>query len=294
MVKEVARAKINLTLDILGVRADGYHEVSMIMQAIELADEVELKKSLRGISLTMDATKIIGGENIPLDEKNLAWKAAIEFQKFCGKNLGVEISITKKIPMAAGLAGGSTDAAAVIRGMNRLYEMNLSDEELCKIGERVGSDVPFCIIGGTCLAEGRGEILTKLPPIKNFGVVLAKPHGEISTAWAYKTYDENPAKTHPPNKEIIEQFKRGEYDKAFKNFYNVLENITLKKIPAIADLKSTMLAAGANVALMSGSGPTVFALTDKQNAEKISESVKDSGAQIFLSVTRSEFLGTKN
>ncbi|MBR4904042.1 MAG: 4-(cytidine 5'-diphospho)-2-C-methyl-D-erythritol kinase [Selenomonadaceae bacterium] len=285
MVKETARAKINLTLDILGVRADGYHEVSMIMQTIELADELELRKTSGGIILKQDATKILGGENLPLNEKNLAWRAAIEFQKFCGKDLGVEISLVKKIPVAAGLAGGSSDAAAVIRGMNRLYEMNLSEKELCKIGERVGSDVPFCIIGGTCLAEGRGEILTKLAPIKKFAVVLAKPEGEISTAWAYKTYDENPAKTHPPNKEIINLFECGEYDEAFKNFYNVMESVALKKIPVIADLKSKMFAAGAKVALMSGSGATVFALTDESTAKKISESVENTGAQIFITET---------
>lgn len=282
MVKESARAKINLTLDILGVRADGYHEVSMIMQAIELADAVELKKISRGVSLKLDATKIRGGENIPCDEKNLAWRAAVEFQKFCGKDLGVEISIEKKIPVAAGLAGGSADAAAVLRGMNRLYETNLTDAELCKIGERIGSDVPFCIIGGTCFAEGRGEVLTPLTPIKNFSVVLAKPHGEISTAWAYTTYDENPAEVHPPNRKIISQLERRDYDAAFKNFSNVLEKVALKKIPAIADYKNNFLTAGAKVALMSGSGPTVFALTDELTAKKISENVDATAAQIFL------------
>ena len=282
MVRETARAKINLTLDILGLRADGYHEVSMIMQAIELADAVELKKKSRGVSLKLDATKILGGENIPPDEKNLAWRAAVEFQKFCGKDLGVEISIEKRIPVAAGLAGGSTDAAAVLRGMNRLYEMNLSDAELCKIGERIGSDVPFCIIGGTCFAEGRGEVLTQLKPIKNVSVVLAKPHGEISTAWAYTTYDENPAEVHPPNKEIISLLERGDYDAAFKKFSNVLESVALKKIPAIADYKNKFVAAGAKVALMSGSGPTVFALTDDFTAQKISESVDAAAAQIFI------------
>ena len=282
MVRENARAKINLTIDILGVRADGYHEVSMIMQTIALCDTVELEKNSGGISLKMDTSKIIGGENIPCDEKNLAWKAAMAFQKYCGENFGVKISIAKKIPMAAGLAGGSTDAAAVIRGMNRLYETNLTEMQLCKIGELVGSDVPFCILGGTCLSEGRGEILTRLAPIKNFDVVLAKPDGEISTAWAYRTYDDNPAEIHPPNTEIINQFKLGNYDAAFKNFSNVLENVTIKKMPVIADLKNKMLAAGAKVALMSGSGPTVFALTDEKNVKKISESVKDSGAQVFV------------
>ena len=281
MLKELAQAKINLTLDITGVRADGYHEVEMILQRIALADELELKKISSGINLKMDASGIVGGENIPTDEKNLAWRAALEFQKFCGKKFGVSISLIKKIPAAAGLAGGSADAAAVIRGMNRLYETNLTEKELCKIGERVGSDVPFCIIGGTCLAEGRGEILTRLNPIKKFNVVLAKPDGEISTPWAYKTYDANPAKIHPPTQEIIGQFERGNYDAAFKKFSNVLEEVALKKIPAIADCKRKMLAAGASVALMSGSGPTVFALTDNDlTAEKIAASVE--GVQIFI------------
>ena len=282
MLKELARAKINLTLDILGVRADGYHEVSMIMQTIELADELELKKISSGIRLAMD-----GGKNIPTDERNLAWRAAIEFQKFCGKDLGVAISLTKKIPSAAGLGGGSSDAAAVIRGMNRLYELNLTENELCTIGERVGSDVPFCVIGGTCLAEGRGEILTKLKPLKKFSVVLAKPEGEISTAWAYKTYDEDPAQIHPPTKEIILQLERGNYDAAFKNFSNVLESVALKKIPAIDEIKNKFLDAGAKVALMSGSGSTVFALTDEANAERIATSVDD--AQIFITK-----IGTKD
>jgi len=281
MLKELARAKINLTLDILGIRVDGYHEVAMIMQIIELADELELKKIPSGISLKMDATKIVGGENIPTDEKNLAWRAAIEFQKFCGKDLGVSIELKKKIPAAAGLAGGSADAAAVIRGMNCLYETNLTEKELCAIGERIGSDVPFCIIGGMCFAQGRGEILTQLAPVKKFNVVLAKPSGEISTAWAYKNYDANPAQNHPPNQKIIEQFKRGDYDAAFKNFSNVLEDVALKKIPEIADCKRKMISAGAKVALMSGSGPTVFALTDDAlTAEKIAAKVES--AQIFI------------
>ena len=276
MLRELARAKINLTLDISGVRADGYHEVSMILQTIELADELKLEKISGGVELFMT-----GGEGIPTDEKNLAWKAAIAFQKFCGEDFGVSISLVKKIPAAAGLAGGSADAAAVIRGMNRLYETNLTEAELCTIGSRVGSDVPFCIIGGTCLAEGRGEILTRLAPIKKFNVVLAKPQGEISTAWAYKTYDENPATIHPPTQKIISQLASGNYDAAFKNFSNVLEGVALKKISAVADCKNKMLAAGAKVALMSGSGPTVFALTDDdRSAEKIAANIED--AQIFI------------
>lgn len=278
MLRELARAKINLTLDILGLRADGYHEVSMIMQTIELADELELDKA-SGIRLTMT-----GGDNIPCDENNLAWRAAVEFQKFCGKSLGVSISLLKRIPSAAGLGGGSSDAAAVIRGMNRLYELNLTDDDLCKIGERVGSDVPFCIIGGTCLATGRGECLTRLAPLKKFNVVLAKPNGSISTAWAYKTYDEAPATNHPPNDKIISQLERGDYDAAFKNFSNVLEGVAIKKVPAVAEYKAKMLAAGAKVALMSGSGSTVFALTDDDlTAKRIADAL--DAAQVFITKT---------
>ena len=281
MLRELARAKINLTLDITGIRSDGYHEVSMIMQTIDLTDEITLKKISRGVELNMDASAIEGGEKIPTDEKNLAWRAADEVQKFCGKNLGTAIELVKKIPAAAGLAGGSADAAAVIRAMNRLHELNLTEDELCEIGSRVGSDVPFCIVGGTCLAQGRGEILTRLSPLKKFGVVLAKPEGEISTAWAYKTYDENPATLHPPNRQIVRQLERGEFDAAFKNFSNVLESVALKKIPAIAEYKKNMLASGARVALMSGSGPTVFALTDDEpTAKKISEQI--DAAKIFI------------
>ena len=248
MLNELARAKINLTLDITGLRADGYHEVSMLMQTIELADDLTLRKTAGEISLRMDASGIVGGE---------------------------------KIPAAAGLAGGSADAAAVIRGMNQLYDLNLTERELCTIGARVGSDVPFCIVGGTCLAEGRGEILTRIAPMKKFSVILAKPEGEISTAWAYKTYDANPATVHPPNRAIIKQIEQGDYDAAFKNFSNVMESVALKKIPAIADCKRKMLAAGASVALMSGSGPTVFALTDNDlTAEKIAAALDD--VQIFI------------
>jgi len=274
-----------LTLDVLSKRADGYHEVSSILQMLELSEEVELKKFSGGISLKVDATKIPGGETVPHDEKNLAWRAAVEVQKFCGKNLGVAIELVKKIPAAAGLGGGSADAAAVIRGMNRLYELNLTDEELCKIGAVIGSDVPFCIVGGTCLATGHGELLTRLAPIKKFNVVLAKPRGEISTAWSYKTYDENPVDTHLPTQEIIAQLANENYDAAFKNFGNLLEGVAIEKIPAIADCKNKMLAAGAKIALMSGSGPTVFALTDDDKvAEKIAAAVAQD-AEIFITKT---------
>ena len=279
MVREFARAKINLTLDILGTRADGFHEVEMIMQALELADTVTLEKIPSGIELS-----VTGDENIPTDEKNLAYRAAVEVCKACGKNLGVAIDLQKKIPSAAGLGGGSSDAAAVIRGLNKLYSLNLSVNEMCETGARIGSDVPFCIVGGTCLAKGRGEILTQLKPLKNFSVILIKPRGEISTAWAYKTYDENPAAVHPPTAEIVKLLDAGNYSAAFEKFANVLEPVATKKIPAVETYRKFLLERGVEVALMSGSGPTVFALTDEKTAEKVAAEFSGD-AQIFITKT---------
>lgn len=279
MVKEFARAKINLTLDIVGTRNDGFHEVEMIMQSLELADELTLEKIPSGVEL-----KVAGGENIPADEKNLAYRAAVEVSNALGENLGVALNLHKKIPVAAGLAGGSSDAAAVIRGLNRLYNLNLKLDEMCEIGARVGSDVPFCVGGGTCLAKGRGEILTQLKPMKNFSVILIKPRGEISTAWAYKTYDENPARVHPPTAEIINLLDAENYRAAFEKFANVLEPVATKKFPEIETYKKFLLARGVEVAQMSGSGPTVFALTDEATAQKVAAEF-DGDAQIFITKT---------
>ena len=284
MIKEFAIAKINLTLDILGKREDNFHEVEMIMQSLELADVLELEKISDGIKFSMNAEKIIGGEKIPVDEKNLAYRAILELEKVCGKKFNVAINLQKKIPAAAGLGGGSSDAAAVLRGMNKLFDLNFSEEKLCEIGANIGSDVPFCVIGGTCLAKGRGEILTKLPAMKNFSVVLMKPRGEISTAWAYKTFDELPAEkiSHPPTKKIISLLNQKNYDAAFKNFANVLEPVALKKFPEIEIYKQKMIKAGAKFSMMSGSGPTIFSLADEENVEKIAASVKNFDAQIFI------------
>ena len=183
MVKVEANAKINLTLDILGVRPDGFHEVEMVMQSVGLSDQVGLEKQPEGISLWTDASEI------PADETNLAWKAAHIFLDVYKIQSGVSIAVEKRIPIAAGLAGGSTDAAGVLIGMNRLFETRLSAKELCELGEKIGSDVPFCIKGGTMLATGRGEILRRLPDLPSLSVVLAKPPVSVSTAWAYKSYD---------------------------------------------------------------------------------------------------------
>lgn len=277
MVQEFGRAKINLTLDILGKRDDGYHEVELIMQTIELADVIELERIPSGITI-----EVSGNDEVPADANNLAYRAVVAVNKFCGTNFGVAIHLQKKIPMAAGLAGGSADAAATIRAMNRLYDLKLSTDELCKIGERVGSDVPFCIIGGTCLATGRGEKLTRLRALKQFSVVLVKPRGEILTSWAYKTYDLQPTTWHPPAVEVVNLLNSGAYDKAFPKFFNVLESVAGKKFPEIGICKDKFIRAKAKVALMSGSGPTVFALTDAETAANLAESVEDVDAQVIV------------
>lgn len=283
MIMELARAKINLTLDILKSREDGFHEVEMIMQTIELADEVELTRISSGIELSVDTSRILGGENIPTDERNLAYRAVLAVRKHCGKDFGVSINLRKKIPAAAGLGGGSADAAAVIRGMNWLYDLNLSIEELCQIGATIGSDIPFCIVEGTWLAKGRGEILYQLAPFKNYAVILVKPPLEISTAWAYKTFDELPTDSikHPPTYKIIEAFRIRDFDAAFKLFGNVLEPVAQKKFPALEEYKARLLQAGAKFAMMSGSGPTIFALADRNDVYKIVAATQDLSAQVF-------------
>ena len=284
MIVELAKAKINLTLDILKLREDGYHEVEMIMQTLELADEVELTQIKSGIEFYMDVSQIEGGENIPTDERNLAYRAVLEMSNYCNKNFGVKINLRKKIPVAAGLGGGSSDAAAVIRGINWLYDLNLSVDELCRIGAKIGSDVPFCVVEGTWLAKGRGEILHELPPFKHYHVILIKPNVDISTAWAYKTYDELNANeiNHPPTYEIVELFRRRDFEFAFKKFANVLEPVAEKFFPELDIYKSKMIDAGAKVALMTGSGSTIFALADKSDVENIVAAVKDLPAQIFV------------
>lgn len=284
MILELARAKINLTLDILKLRGDGFHEVEMIMQTIDLADEVELTRIASGIEFSVDTSQIEGGENIPLDEKNLAYRAVLAMRDYCKKDFGVSIHLRKKIPVAAGLGGGSTDAAAVIRGINWLYDLNLKVEELCRIGAKIGSDVPFCVIEGTWLAKGRGEILYQLPPLKRYAVILVKPPLEISTAWAYKTFDEIPADLikHPPTYKILELFRVRDFPYVFKFFSNVLEPVAQKIFPELEDYKAKLIQAGAKLAMMSGSGPTIFALADKVDVDKIVESIQDLPAQIFI------------
>ena len=287
LLKIEGKAKINLTLDILGKRPDGYHEVSMIMQSIALHDTLSLEKRREGIGLKI---------NVPwmkADESNLVWKAAALVQERCGLKGGVNIRLTKRIPVAAGLAGGSADAAAVLRGMDKLYGLGLSDEELCALGAELGSDIPFCLMGGTMLSTGRGEVLRRLKGMPTAWVVLAKPRVSVSTAWAYQNYDEQGAERHPDNVLVEQKIIAQDLKEMAPLLCNVLESVTIKKYEVIERYKQLMLEKGALMSMMSGSGPTVFGL-----AAKKSEALRIAGflrhatrADVF--VTRTSGSGTR-
>lgn len=249
-----APAKINLLLDVLYKRPDGYHEVEMVMTTIDLADRVELQ--------LLDRDEItITSQNrfVPDDQRNLAYQAAALLKERFHVNKGVQISIEKSIPVAAGLAGGSSDAAATLRGLNKLWNLGLTLDELAEIGSEIGSDVSFCVYGGTALATGRGEKITPLPPPPSCWVVLAKPLIGVSTGEIYKRLEVNNL-THPNTKEMIKAIEEQNYKGICQNMANVLESVTLKLYPEVAQIKEQMERFGADAVLMSGSGPTVFAL----------------------------------
>ena len=272
----LARAKVNLTLDILGVRQDGYHEVAMVMQEVGLADKLRFCKIPAGIKLTVE------NSDLPADSSNLAYKAA-ELMQGQGAG-GVEIVLEKNIPLAAGLAGGSSDAAAVLKGVNQLYKLGLSMDKLAELGATIGSDIPFCIYGKTMLATGRGEILTPLPAFPKSYFILAKPPLSISTAWAYRKFDSNFKGEHPDNKAMQNALANGDYQAAIKQMQNVLEDVSIKEYPLIQEYKDLMLGLGADFAMMSGSGPTVFGLArTKEQADKVYQGLLAKGVpELFL------------
>lgn len=259
-IKIYARAKINLTLDILSTLPNSYHEVEMIMQTIKLADIVDVTLN--------DSKKITLKTNLaylPVNQKNIAYKAAELFYKEIGVNkCGVHIEILKKIPVSAGLAGGSTNAAAVLIGLNKLHETNLSMKQLMDMGAKLGADVPFCIHGGTMLATGIGENLKRLKFMPKCKVVLCKPPFSVSTAAVYKEYDLMKHHNHPDTKSAISCIKNGDFYGLTKRMYNVLEDVTAKNHKEINQIKATLLDFEANGVLMSGSGPTVFGLFDNE------------------------------
>lgn len=253
---EKAPAKINLALDVLFKRPDGYHEVEMIMTTVDLADRIELKE--------IESTEIqIISHNrfVPDDHRNLAYQAAHILKERYGVAKGVSITIEKNIPVAAGLAGGSSDAAATLRGLNRLWQLGLSLDQLAEIGAEIGSDVSFCVYGGTALAKGRGEIITHLPAPPKCWVILAKPTIGVSTADIYKRLQLSNME-HPDVFGMIDAIEKNDYVKVCKGLGNVLEQVTLPLYQEVRNIKDQMKSFGADAVLMSGSGPTVFGLVE--------------------------------
>ncbi|EOS38212.1 4-(cytidine 5'-diphospho)-2-C-methyl-D-erythritol kinase [Lachnospiraceae bacterium M18-1] len=254
-----ALAKINLGLDVLGRREDGYHDVRMVMQSIYLYDNVRLEsKEEPGIELSSNLYYL------PEDSGNIAYKAAQMLIDEFHLEGGVRITLDKHIPVAAGMAGGSSNAAAVLFGMNRLFGLELTRQELMERGVRLGADVPYCILRGTVLAEGIGEKLTVLPSIPKCAVLIAKPPVSVSTRVVYEALDSKEIVKHPDIDGLIRALEEGSLKKAAACMGNVLEDVTISKYPVIQQIKQEMLKAGALNAMMSGSGPTVFGLFENK------------------------------
>lgn len=275
-----AFGKINLYLDVLWKREDGYHEIRSIMQSIDLKDTIKIRETNSGMKI--DCTH----PQVPLDSSNLVYKAWEKMKEISGIDKEVDITIHKRIPVAAGLAGGSADAAAVIKGLNILWDLNLKEEDLMKIGIKIGADVPFCIKGGTCLAEGIGEKLTSIEPFKGKLLLIATPNIPISTEKAYKNLPLDKIHAHPD----IDRFIKGIKDKDFKfvaeNMINVMEYSELDELKIIPSIKEEMIRFGALGSIMSGSGPTVFGLfEDDEPMMKCKKSLERKIENVFFSRT---------
>ena len=256
-IKLKALGKINLGLDVLGRRPNGYHDVRMVMQTVYLYDQILLEKTDKeGISLETNLFYL------PVNENNLAYRAAkMLIDEFAIKE-GVHISLEKHIPVAAGMAGGSSNAAAVLYGMNRLFQLGLTAQELMDRGVQLGADVPYCIMRGTVLAEGIGEKLTPLPAMPKCHVLLAKPPISVSTQKVYEKLDAQKVTKHPDIDGILLGLQTGDLKKITSSMGNVLENVTITEYPQIESIKDVMKEEGALNAMMSGSGPTVFGIYD--------------------------------
>ena len=275
-----AYAKINLALDVIGKRDDGYHELNMIMQSIRLHDKIYIRKNNnREIKLKSNLPYI------PVNHKNIVYKAVDLFRKTYNIKQGVFVNIYKQIPVSAGLAGGSTDAAATIKGLNKLFNTGLSLEEMMELGGKLGADVPFCMMMGTVLSQGIGDILTPLDKMPDCYILLVKPSFSVSTKKVYENFKLDHTISHPDISASIKAIKNNDLPELSSHMANVLESVTIKKYPSINQIKKLMLDNGAFVALMSGSGPTVFGLfEDKGVAKKAYDSIKKARfrKRIFL------------
>lgn len=284
-----AFAKINLGLDVLGKREDGYHEVRMIMQTIRMYDQLVMRKSVEpGIHLTTNK------KYIPVDENNLVWRAAKLMMDTCGIIEGVSIHLHKVIPVAAGMAGGSSDAAATLVGMNRLFHCGLSKEKLMELGVQIGADVPYCVLRGTALAEGIGEKLTVLPPMPDCWILIGKPGISVSTKYVYTTLDLNTDTVHPDIDGMKKALEDGNLYGITERMGNVLQDVTIPAYPEVERIKEQMKTLGAVNAMMSGSGPTVFGIFDnEEKAQEACQKLWESGScqQVFLTVPFNNYGG---
>lgn len=276
-IKVKAYAKINLMLDIVALRTDGYHDLFMIMQSIGIYDNVTVSQTdTKKITITCET------DGVPLDEKNIAYKAADAFfNTLCIENKGINIDIIKRIPHAAGMAGGSADGAAVLVALNELTKAGLTDDQLCDIGVKIGADVPFCIKGGTLLAQGIGDVLNKVKPLKKCWILIAKPEVGVNTAYAYRRFDEC-GKVHTPDKfGMLCAMQGGDLADIASRMENVFEQFI--DVPNKVDIKSIMRENNALGVCMSGSGPTVFGIfDDKQNAQNAALLLKDYAKDIAV------------
>lgn len=276
-----ARAKINISLDVVRKREDGYHDLSMIMQTVNLYDKVNIKKTHKeGIALKTNLSFL------PVDGRNLVVKVIAYMMENYHIKEGVFVDLYKVIPIAAGLAGGSSDAASAIKGINTLFRLNLSLEEMIQIGKRFGADIPYCLVEGTILAEGIGDEMTYLEPFPECFVVIAKPNMSVSTANVFNSLNLVQVQKRPDNKLLIEAIAQGDLNTIAENMCNVLEEVTLKEYPYIQHVKDSMLGQGALGTLMSGSGSAVFGLFDqKDRAIQAAGYLKNQGIVKFVYTT---------
>lgn len=275
-----ALAKINLGLDVVRRREDGYHEVRMIMQTIHLYDQLTLERSKEpGIRITTNLNFL------PVNENNLVYKAGMLLMEEFHMEEGIDVNLVKRIPVAAGMAGGSTDAAAMLYGMNEMFGLGLSRQELMDRGVKIGADVPYCLMRGTALAEGIGEELTQLPPMVKCPVLIAKPQISVSTKFVYQNLKLDENTIHPDIDLLQRDILAKDLEAIARDMGNVLETVTIPEYPIIAEIKAQMLKSGAINSMMSGSGPTVFGLfADQETAERAYEEMKESGLakQVYL------------
>lgn len=269
-IREKAYAKLNISLDVTNRREDGYHDMVMVMQTVSLCDELQLRFN--------DSGKVTASSNlrfIPSDERNLAVRAALRYLEAVGESgQGLHIDMRKNIPVGAGMAGGSADAAAVLRGMNALYDSRLDRKQLEELACAVGSDVAFCVAGGTALARGRGEILEDLPPLPDCFFAICKPEFSISTPELFRKLDETPLCRHPDTAGLVEAIDRGQLRQLCRRMYNVFEDVPDRRMRTVAEIKGRLLDHGALGAMMTGTGSAVFGVFEKE------ETARDAAAAL--------------